>query len=131
MVVVVDGGEGVDAGERGEGEAGGEAVEGGRRGVDGVEEEVAAVAGGKGEGEAGGGEVAGQGIVGGREAVEVGRRGVGVEGEVAGQGEASPPGRLAEEWVGCCSLPGLVATSEAAVAACLGWSCNVESFEPW
>ena len=118
-------------GGRGEGEAGEGAVEGGRRGVDGVEEEVAAVAGGRGEGEAGGGEVAGQGIVGGREAVEVGRRGVGVVGEDAGQGEASPPGRLAEEWVGCCSLPGLVATSEAAVAACLGWSCNVESFEPW
>ena len=59
-------------GGRGEGEAGGEAVEGGRRGVDGVEEEVAAVAGGKGEGEAGGGEVAGPGVVGGREAVEVG-----------------------------------------------------------
>ena len=63
-------------GGRGEGEAGEGAVEGGRRGVDGVEEEVAAVAGGRGEGEAGGGEVAGQGIVGGREAVEVGRRGV-------------------------------------------------------
>ena len=78
------------------------------------------VAGGRGEGEAGGGEVAGQGIVGGREAVEVGRRGVGVEGEVAGQGEASPPGRLVEEWVGCCSLPGLLATSEAAVAAWFG-----------
>ena len=131
MVVVVEGGEGVDAGERGEGEAVGEAVGGGRRGVDGVEEGVAAVAGGEGEGGAGGGKVAGPGVVGGREAVEVRRRGVGVEGEVAGQGEASPPGRLAEEWVGCCSLPGLVATSEAAVAACLGWSCNVESFEPW
>ena len=91
---------------------------------------MAAVAGGEGEGEAGGGKVAGQREAG-REAVEVGRRGVGVEGEDAGQGEASPPGRLAEEWVGCCSLPGLVATSEAAVAACLGWSCNVESFEPW
>ena len=85
-----------------------------------MEEGVAAVAGGEGEGEAGGGKVAGQGVVGGREAVEVGRRGVGVVGEDAGQGEASPPGRLAEEWVGCCSLPGLVATSEAAVAACLG-----------
>ena len=60
-------------GGRGEGEAGEGAVEGGRRGVDGVEEEVAAVAGGRGEGEAGGGEVAGPGVVGGREAVEVGR----------------------------------------------------------
>ena len=69
----------------------------------------------------------GQEVDGGREAVEGGRRGVdGVEGEVAGQevagevGEASPPGRLAEEWVGRCSLPGLLATSEAAVAAWLG-----------
>ena len=41
--MVVEGGGGVVAGERGEGEAGGGAVEGGRRGVDGVEEEVAAV----------------------------------------------------------------------------------------
>ena len=70
------------------------------------------VAGGRGEGEAGGG------------AVKGGRRGV--DGVVAGQevagevGEASPPGRLAEEWVGRCSLPGLLATSEAAVAAWLG-----------
>ena len=120
VVVVVDGGEGVDAGERGEGEAVGEAVGGGRRGVDGVEEGVAAVAGGEGEGGAGGGKVVGPVVVVGREAVEVGRREVGVEGEVAGQGEASPPGLLAAEWVGWCSLTGLAATSEAAVAACLG-----------
>ena len=118
--MVVEGGGGVAAGERGEGEAGGEAVEGGRRGVDGVEEGVAAVAGGEGEGGAGGGKVVGPVVVVGREAVEVGRREVGVEGEVAGQGEASPPGQLAAEWVEWCSLPGLAATSEAAVAACLG-----------
>ena len=114
MVVVVDGGEGVDAGERGEGVAVGEAVGGGRRGVDGVE------AGGEGEGGVGGGKVVGRVVVVGREAVEVGRREVGVEGEVAGQGEATPPGQLAAEWVGWCSLTGLAATSEAAVAACLG-----------
>ena len=57
MVVVVDGGEGVDAGERGEGEAVGEAVGGGRREVDGVE------AGGEGEGGADGGKVVGRVVV--------------------------------------------------------------------
>ena len=118
--MVVEGGGGVVVGGRGEGEAGEGAVEGGRRGVDGVEEGVAAVAGGEGEGGAGGGKVVGPVVVVGREAVEVGRREVGVEGEVAGQGEASPPGQLAAEWVEWCSLPGLAATSEAAVAACLG-----------
>ena len=107
---VDDGGEGVDAGERGGGEAVGEAVGGGRREVDGVE------AGGEGEGGADGGKVVGRVVV----VVEVGRREVGVEGEVAGQGEATPPGQLAAEWVGWCSLTGLAATSEAAVAACLG-----------
>ena len=68
----------------------------------------------------GGGKVVGRVVVVGREAVKVGRREVGVEGEVAGQGEATPPGQLAAEWVGWCSLTGLAATSEAAVAACLG-----------
>ena len=86
------------------------------------------VAGGRGEGEAGGGEVVGQGVVGGGEAVEGGRRGVdGGGGEVAGQevagevGKASPPGRLAEEWVCRCSLPGLLATSGAANGGKLFW----------
>ena len=136
MVVVVDGGEGVDAGERGEGEAVGEAVGGGRRGVDdggegvdagergggeavgeavgGGRREVDGVeAGGEGEGGADGGKVVGRVVV----VVEVGRREVEVE---AGQDEAAPPGQLAAEWVGWCSLTGLAATSEAAVAACLG-----------
>ena len=73
-------------------------------------------AGGEGEGGADGGKVVGRVVV----VVEVGRREVEVEGEVAGQDEAVPPGQLAAEWVGWCSLTGLAATSEAAVAACLG-----------
>ena len=108
--MVVDGGEGVVAGERGEGVAVGEAVGGGRRGVDGVE------AGSEGEGGVGGGKVVGRVVV----VVEVGRREVEVEGEVAGQDEAVPPGRLAAEWVWWCSLAGLAATSGSAVVACLG-----------
>ena len=93
---VGDGSEGVDVGERGGVVTVGEAVGGERREVDGVE--------------------AGEVVV----VVEVGRREVEVEGEVAGQDEAVPPGQLAAEWVGWCSLTGLAATSEAAVAACLG-----------
>ena len=107
---VDDGGEGVDAGERGGGEAVGEAVGGGRREVDGVE------AGGEGEGGADVGKVVGRVVV----VVEVGRRRFEVEEEVAGQDEAVPPGRLAAEWVWWCSLAGLAATSGSAVVACLG-----------
>ena len=98
-------------------EVGWEEVRGGGGGVE----------GGRGEGEAGRGEVTGQEVDGGREVVDGGRGGVeGGRGEVAGQevagevDEASPPGRLAGEWVGRCSLPGLLATSGAAVAAWLG-----------
>ena len=100
----------MDVGGRGGVVALEEAVGGGRREVDGVE------AGGEGEGGADGGKVVGRVVV----VVEVGRREVEVEGEVAGQDEAAPPGQLAAEWVGWCSLTGLAATSEAAVAACLG-----------
>ena len=104
----------------------GEAVGGERREVDGVE--------------------AGEVVV----VVEVGRREVEVGGEDADQDEVVPPGQLVAEWVGWCSLAGLVATSGSAVAACLGWcslaglaatsgsavaclagSCNVESLGPW
>ena len=85
----------------------GEAVGGERREVDGLEAgEVAAV-------------------------VEVGRREVEVGGEDADQDEVVPPGQLAAEWVGWCSLAGLAATSGSAVSACLGGSCNVESLGPW
>ena len=52
--------------------------------------------------------------------VEVGRREVEVGGEDADQVEVVPPGQLAAEWVGWCSLTGLAATSGSAVAACLG-----------
>ena len=138
VVVVVVGVEGEDAGKREGGEAVveagerggvvtvGEVVGGGRREVDGVE--------------------AGEVVV----VVEVGRREVEVGGEDADQDEVVPPGQLAAEWVGWCSLAGLVATSGSAVAACLGWcslaglaatsgsavaclagSCNVESLGPW
>ena len=93
---VGDGGEGVDVGERGGVVTVGEAVGGERREVDGVE--------------------AGEVVV----VVEVGRREVEVGGEDADQDEVVPPGQLAAEWVGWCSLTGLAATSEAAVAACLG-----------
>ena len=123
---VGDGSEGVDVGERGGVVTVGEAVGGERREVDGVE--------------------AGEVVV----VVEVGRREVEVGGEDADQDEVVPPGQLAAEWVGWCSLAGLVATSGSAVAACLGWcslaglaatsgsavaclagSCNVESLGPW
>ena len=100
----------MDVGGRGGVVALEEAVGGGRREVDGVG------AGGKGEGGADGGKVVGQVVV----VVEVGRREVEVEGEVAGQDEAVPPGRLAAEWVWWCSLAGLAATSGSAVVACLG-----------
>ena len=104
---VGDGSEGVDVGERGGVVTVGEAVGGGRREVDGVE--------------------AGEVVV----VVEVGRREVEVGGEDADQDEVVPPGQLAAEWVGWCSLAGLVATSGSAVAACLAGSCNVESLGPW
>ena len=107
---VGDGSEGVDVGERGGVVTVGEAVRGWRREVDGLE------AGGAGEGGVDGGKVVGQVVV----VVEVGRREVEVGGEVAGQDEAVPPGQLAAEWVGWCSLAGLAATSGSAVAACLG-----------
>ena len=107
---VGDGSEGVDVGERGGVVTVGEAVRGWRREVDGLE------AGGAGEGGVDGGKVVGQVVV----VVEEGRREVEVGGEDADQDEAVPPGQLAAEWVGWCSLTGLAATSEAAVAACLG-----------
>ena len=81
------GSEGVDVGERGGVVTVGEAVRGGRREVDGVEAEEVVVV------------------------VEVGRREVEVGGEDADQGEVVPPGQLAAEWVGWCSLAGLAATS--------------------
>ena len=100
----------MDVGGRGEVVALEEAVGGGRREVDGVE------AGGAGEGGVDGGKVVGQVVV----VVEVGRREVEVGGEDADQDEVVPPGQLAAEWVGWCSLAGLAATSGSAVAACLG-----------
>ena len=104
---VGDGSEGVDVGERGRVVTVGEAVGGERREVDGVE--------------------AGEVVV----VVEVGRREVEVGGEDADQDEVVPPGQLAAEWVGWCTLAGLAATSGSAVAACLAGSCNVESLGPW